>query len=148
MAYCTKADIQTEISDAELIGLTDDAKSGTIIDSKITAAIAKADGIIDSYCGQVAEVPFTAAPAVIKEHSKTIAIYYLFLRRHRIPEDRRKNYEDAIAHLKDIAKKVAALPPIEEADFEEQVKTTHTDDDRKITMGKDSDSSSGTLDNY
>jgi phage gp36-like protein len=148
MPYCLKTDIQKEISDAELIGLTDDAKTGAIVDEKITAAIAKADALIDSYCGGVAEVPFTTVPAVIKQHSITIAIYFLYLRRNRIPEARLQSYKDAIQNLRDIASGKAALPPTTEADFDEQVKTTHTGDDRKITMGKDSDSSSGTLDNY
>ena len=148
MAYCLKADIQKEISDTELIGLTDDAKAGTMDDAKITAAIVRADAMIDSYCGAVSEVPFSVVPGIIKEHSKTIAIYFLYLRRNRIPEARKKSYDDAIAHLKDIAKGVAVIGTTTEADFDEQVETTHTHDDRKMTMGKNSDSSSGTLDNY
>jgi phage gp36-like protein len=148
MAYSAKADIQKEISDEQLIGLTDDAGAGTIDDAKITAAIAKADGIIDSYCGQVATVPFTTIPEIIKQHSITIAIYFLFARRSAVPEIRRKNYEDAIAHLKDLSTGKAALPPTTATDYEDQVLTSHTEDDRKITMGKKSDKSSGSLDNY
>jgi len=148
MAYSLKAEIQKEISDDELIGLTDDVGAGTMDDAKITAAIARADAMIDSYCGQVAEVPFTTVPAIIKQHSITIAIYFLFTRRSVAPEVRRDNYKDAIKHLQDIATGKAALPPTTEGDVAEQVASSHTEEDRKITMGKSSDGSSGTLDNY
>ena len=148
MVYSVKTDIQKEISDAELIGLTDDAGAGTMDDAKITAAIARADAIIDSYCGQVETVPFTAVPEIIKQHSITIAIYFLFARRSAVPEVRRKNYEDAIAHLKDIATGKAALPPITADEVEENVSTDRTIDDRTFSTGKKSDGSGGSLDNY
>jgi phage gp36-like protein len=117
MSYSLKADIQKEISDAELIGLTDDAGAGTMDDAKITAAIADADALIDSYCGQVTAVPFTTVPAVIKKHSKTIAIYFLFARRSAVPENRAQNYKDAVAWLKDVATGKASLPPVEEGEI-------------------------------
>jgi len=148
MSYSLKADIQKEISDDELIGLTDDESAGIINDARVTAAIARADAMIDSYCGQVATVPFVVVPAVIKQHSITIAIYFLFARRSAVPEIRRKNYEDAISHLKDIAAEKATIGATTEADYDDQILTDRTSDDRKITMGKDSDDSSGTLDNY
>jgi phage gp36-like protein len=148
MAYSAKIDIQKEISDDELIGLTDDESAGIINDVRVTAAIARADAMIDSYCGQVATVPFTSVPAVIKQHSITIAIYFLFARRSAVPEIRRKNYEDAIAHLKDIAAEKATIGATTTADYEDQVKTSHTEEDRTFTKGKKSDGSSGSLDNY
>jgi len=148
MPYCLKADILTEISEEELIGLTDDEGAGTINDGRVTAAIAKADGIIDSYCGQVETVPFTVVPAVIKQHSMTLAIYYLYSRRSAVPEIRRTNYEDAMSHLKDIATGKAALAPVSADDYEIDVQADRTEEDRIITMGKKSDGSSGSLDNY
>jgi phage gp36-like protein len=148
MPYCTKTDIQKEISDEELIGLTDDESAGIINDDRVTEAIADADGLIDSYCGKVVAVPFVTVPPVIKKHSKTIAIYNLYSRRGVAPEIRRKNYEDAIVHLKDISTGKAALPPIEEADVSEEVQAARTEDDRTFTMGKKSTGSPGSLDNY
>jgi phage gp36-like protein len=148
MPYSIKSDIQKEISDQELIGLTDDEGTGVMNDGRITEAIAGADALIDSYCGAIAEVPFTTVPAIIKHYSITIAIYFLFLRRSQIPEARKKSYDDAIAHLKDISKGIAVIGVQTTADFNEQVKTDRTSEDRKMTMGKDSDGSSGTLDNY
>ncbi len=148
MAYSLKADIQKEISDEELIGLTDDEGAGIVNDARVTAAIAKADALIDSYCGQVETVPFVVVPDIIKQHSVTIAIYFLFVRRSAVPEIRRQNYEDAIAHLKDISLGKASLPPITEDEVSAEPQASRTEDDRTFSMGKKSDDSSGSLDNY
>jgi len=148
MAYSSKADIQKEISDDELIGLTDDEGAGIINEAKIIAAIARADAMIDSYCGQIETVPFVIVPPVIKQHSITIAIYFLFARRSAVPEIRRKNYEDAIAHLKDVAAGKATIGATTEADYDDQILASHTEDDRTFSKGKASDGSSGSLDNY
>ena len=148
MSYSLKADLQKEISDEELIGLTDDEGAGIINDARITAAIARADAMIDSYCGQVTEVPFTTAPEIIKQHSITIAIYFLYSRRGIAPEIRRKNYDDAIAHLKDISTGKASLPPVTEDEVSAEPQASRTEDDRIFSIGKKSDGSSGSLDNY
>lgn len=148
MAYSAKTDIQKEISDEELIGLTDDEGAGIINEARVNAAIARADALIDSYCGQVETVPFVAAPPVIKQHSVTIAIYFLYSRRSVAPEIRKENYRDAVAHLKDIATGKAAIGPTTEADYENQIKTGRTEEDRVFSAGKKSDGSPGSLDNY
>ncbi len=114
--YCTKADILTEISEEELIGLTDDESAGVVNDVRVTAAIAKADGEIDSYCGAVTEVPFTTIPPIIKEKSKTIAIYYLYGRRSAIPETRKKNYDDTVAWLELVAEGKVSIGTVAAAD--------------------------------
>lgn len=148
MPYSLKADLQKEISDDELIGLTDDEGAGIINDARVTAAIARADAIIDSYCGQVVTVPFVIVPAIIQQHSITIAIYFLYSRRGVAPEVRRKNYEDAIAHLKDISLDKASLPPVTADEVSAEPQASRTEDDRTFSIGKKSDGSSGSLDNY
>jgi len=148
MPYSTKADILAEISEEELIGLTDDESAGIINDARVTEAIARADGIIDSYCGQVETVPFTTVPPVIKQHSKTLAISFLFSRRSAVPETRRDNYKDAIAHLKDISTGKAALPIAGVDAGGDEVLASRIEDDRTFSIGKKSDGSTGTLDNY
>ena len=148
MVYSSKADLLTEISEDELIGLTDDESAGIVNEARVSAAIAKADALIDSYCGQVATVPFTVIPAIIKQHSITIAIYFLYGRRSAVPEVRGQNYKDAIKHLGDISTGKAALPPTTEADYEDQIQTSRTEDDKVFSTGKKSDGSSGSLDNY
>lgn len=136
MPYSLKANLLTEISKDELIGLTDDENAGIINEVRVTAAIAKADGIIDSYCGQVETVPFTTVPDVIKQHSITIAIYFLYSRRSVAPEIRKENYKDAISHLKDISNGKASLPPITEDDVSGEPQTSRTEDDKTFTKDK------------
>jgi phage gp36-like protein len=152
MPYSLKTDLLTEISEDELIGLTDDESAGIVNEARVTAAIAKADGIIDSYCGQVEAVPFIplvgGIPEIIKQHSITIAIYFLYSRRGVSPEIRKENYKDAIAHLKDISTGKAALPPITEDEVSEEPQTSRTEEDRTFSIGKKSDGSSGSLGNY
>ena len=148
MPYSAKADILEEVSEQKLIELTDDEDAGVVNDDRVAAAIAKADGIIDSYCGQVTAVPFTDVPPIIKQHSITIAIYYLFSRREAVPEVRESNYKDAISHLKDIAACKAALPPIADEDVADEPQSSKTDCDRVFSMGKRSDGSHGNLDRY
>ena len=106
------------------------------------------NGIIDSYCGQVETVPFTTVPAVIKQHSITIAIYFIYSRRSVAPEIRKENYKDAISHLKDISIGKAVVGATTEADYADDIQASRTEDDKVFSMGKKSDGSSGTLDNY
>jgi phage gp36-like protein len=115
---------------------------------KVTEAIAKADALIDGYCGQVAEVPFTTIPAIVKQHSITLAIYFLYIRRSMAPELVRTNYEDAIAYLKDISTGKAALPPVGEADVAAAPQASRAEGDATFSIGKKSTGSSGSLDNY
>jgi len=110
------------------------------------------NGIIDSYCGQVETVPFgsggAAVRAVIKQHSITIAIYFIYSRRSVAPEIRAQNYKDAISHLKDISTGKASLPVPGEDTLEDQIEASRTDEDKVFSMGKKSDGSSGSLDKY
>ena len=141
MAYCALADLKNQIPEEKIIGLTDDEGAGIINEARVTEAIAKADALIDSYCGQVATVPFVTVPAVIKQHSITLAIYYLYTRRAVAPELIKDNYKDAIKHLGDISTGKAALPPTTEADYEDQIKASGpeeeaTGEDRTFTKDK------------
>jgi phage gp36-like protein len=104
MAYCTLDDLKDQISEDELIQLTDDSGSGSVDMEKIHGAIASADALIDGYCGKHYKVPFSPAPPIIRDFSVIIAIYKLFARRQGAPEDRRTRYKDAVDFLKGVAK--------------------------------------------
>ncbi len=140
-------DIGSHINVATIAGNSTDTVY-SVDTAKVDAAIAKADALIDSYCGQVETVPFTTIPAIIKQHSITIAIYFLYTRRSVAPELVKDNYKDAIKHLQDIATGKAALPPITEDEVSAEPQTSRTKDDRTFSIGKKSDGSSGSLDNY
>ncbi len=151
MAYSIQTDIEEQISQDELIELTDDAGSGSVDSSVVARAIADADAEIDSYCATRYSVPFDPVPVIIRKLSVDIAIYNLFARRSvlKVPEERQKRYDNAIRFLRDIAKgwiSLGADAPSEPATG--KAKATRTKDDRIFTTGKTSDGSTGTLDSY
>ena len=148
MPYCTQTDIEKQIPATKVTELTDDEGTGAKVAERVTEAIAKADALIDSYCGAVEAVPFTVVPAIVKQHSITIAVYFLYSRRVGIPDHVEKNFNNAVSHLKDISTGKAVLAPTTSADVAASPQASHTSDDKKMTMGKKSDGSSGTLDNY
>jgi phage gp36-like protein len=104
MAYCTLDDLKDQISEDELIQLTDDDSTGSVDMDKINGAIASADALIDGYCGKHFSVPFSPTPPIIRDLSVIIAIYKLFARRQGAPDDRRTRYKDAVDFLKGAAK--------------------------------------------
>lgn len=150
MAYSAQSDLEEQISEDELVQLTDDAGSASVDSSVITRAVADADAEIDSYCGSRYTVPFSPVPVIIRKFSVDMAIYNLFSRRSlKIPEERQKRYENAIRFLRDLAKGLISLgadSPSEPSDGLPQA--TRTKADRAFSLGKTSDGSVGSLDNY
>ena len=104
MAYCTFDDLKDQISEDELIQLTDESGSGSVDMDKIDGAIAGADALIDGYCGKHHSVPFSPTPPIIRDFSVIIAIYKLFGRSPVAPDERRTRYKDAVDFLKGVAK--------------------------------------------
>lgn len=103
MAYCTQADILKQITEDQLIQLTDDSDAGVVDTAIVADAIAAADAIIDGYCAQRYTVPFGTTPSIINEISVTVALYKLFTRRaHAMPDLRKEQYDNVIKMLKDI----------------------------------------------
>ncbi len=149
MAYSAQADILEQISEAQLIQLTDDANAGAVDDSVCSRAIADADAEIDSYCGSRYTVPFDTVLPIIRKMSVDIAIYNLYARRKGAPEDRLARYNNAVRFLRDVARGLTSLgadAPAEPVDGLPQATTVKTD--RVFTTGRASDGSSGSLDNY
>lgn len=100
MAYSSLADIEDQLSEAELIGLTDDAAMGAVDADVVARAIADADEEIDGYIGSRVKVPLSPVPGVIRKYSVDIAVYNLYARRHSsMPEIREKRYENAVKFL-------------------------------------------------
>lgn len=153
MAYCTQNDILDQISETELIELTDDSDTGVIDTDIVDRAVDDADSEIDGYCNVRYTVPFSAenggVPNLIRKFSVDIAIYNLFARRHRVELDRKERYDNAVDYLKDVSKGVATLGTdavLSDADGGPKASTNILD--RIFTRGRLSRGSSGTLDNY
>lgn len=128
MAYCTLDDLKDQISEDELIQLTDDDGSGSVDMEKIDGAIASADALIDGYCGKHYSVPFSPTPPIIRDFSVIIAIYKLFARRQGAPEDRRTRYKEAVRFLEKVSEDKIKLGSATPA-------TTHTRNSVEIESG-------------
>ncbi len=114
MGYCDQDDIEKLLPAQELAELT--AESGDDPEVDVVAeAIAKAGAEIDGYCGVRYAVPFDPVPEVVRSLAADMAIHHLFSRRDQMPEIRRQKYEDAVKLLRDVAKGLASLGPLEEA---------------------------------
>lgn len=151
MAYSTQTDIEEQVSQAELIELTDDTGAGTVDISAAARAIADADAEIDGYCGARYTVPFSPAPAMIRKLSVDIAVYNLFSRRSnlKIPEDRQKRYDNAVRFLRDVSRGLISLGADAPAEPDSGLPQASTNrDDRIFTTGRPSTGKIGTLDNY
>jgi len=149
MAYCTFNDIKEQLPEDELTQLTDDSGAGTFDPLIVDRAIADADAEINGYCGERYTVPFDPVPAVIRKFSVDISIYNLFSRRQGADEDRRNRYRDAIRFLQNLSKGFVTLgvdAPVEIA--QDTVSVTTTKNDRIFSMGRSSDNSIGSMDNY
>lgn len=105
MSYCELADLEEQISEDELIALSDDAGAG-IVDVSVTArAIADADAVVDAYCQDRYTVPLTPVPAMIRRLAVDIAIYNFYSRRDdTAPEIRKDRYKEAIRFLEKVSK--------------------------------------------
>lgn len=127
MAYSTQTDLLNQLTEAELIQLTDDSSAGTVDAAKVTAAIARADGVIDAYAGGRATLPLLVSEQV-KQLSVDLAIYFLEQRRRRVRDQTEKTYERGIAFLRDVAVGKAALDqPTKTQATELDVKTPDRD---------------------
>lgn len=113
--YCGQADIiNLEMTEKELISLTDDNRQGQVGSDMVTACIERADAEIDKYIGSRYSVPLGTVPALIKGWSATIAAFYLHRNRgkHTTLIDR---YNKVLHDLKEVASGGLNIPGATEA---------------------------------
>ncbi len=111
MAYCDIDDLKDNISETELIQLTDDANADVVDTDIITAMIEYADELIDGYLRGRYATPLSPIPDMIKSLSVDLAIYRLFWRRskNQISDSMKDIYKQSIETLKGIQKGVIVL---------------------------------------
>lgn len=149
MAYSTQSDLEEQISQDELVELTDDAGSGAVDISVVARAVTDADAEIDSYCATRYSTPFDPVPVIIRKLSVDLAIYNLFARRSlKVPEERQKRYDNAIRFLRDVARGLISLGADAPETSLDQPQATRTKDDRVFSIGKSSAAETGSLDTY
>lgn len=140
MSYCTLESIKERIPEKVILQLTDDDRLGVIDQTKVAAAIARADTEIDAWCGSRYQVPFVVVPPVIVELSADIAVYHLYARKaEKVPESRAADRKNAVKLLEQFAKGtvslgVAQLPPAASEDI--QVRPTVRTPERIFSSDK------------
>jgi len=104
MSYCTQDDLLQQITEAELIELTDDAEADAVDADVVTRAIADADATIDTYCQGRYTVPLSPVPAMIRAVSVDMAIYNLLSRKNEeVPKTRAERNHNALRFLERVA---------------------------------------------
>lgn len=102
MPYCTQDDLLKLIPELELSQIT--AETGDVSDAAVVSeCIAKAAAEIDAYLSVRYVLPLTDVPAQVKHLAVDMAIYHLYSRRSIESPVRAKNYDRAVAFLKDVA---------------------------------------------
>ncbi|MDF1592593.1 MAG: DUF1320 domain-containing protein [Desulfobacterales bacterium] len=151
MSYCTQSDIEKQIPEEILIELTDDDGAGVVDTDAVDRAIADADEEIDAFVSMQYGLPFESTPGLIRRMSVNLAICNLYARRPHldIPESRKDRCSADRKLLEQVAKGTLKLDePDPTKDADGGVETTRSKSDRIFSIGRGSDSSTGTLDNY
>ncbi len=149
MAYCIQTDLLEAISEDELIDITDDVDAGVVDSDAVARAIADADAEINTYCAVQYDVPLALVPDIIRKVSVDIAIYNLYARRRGAPEDRKQRYDNGIKLLKSVAAGTVSLGVgTPDPDDEGGPEATQSGSDRIFTIGRNSKSTFGSLDNF
>lgn len=102
MPYCTQDDLLKLLPEAEMAQLT--AETGDVPDAEVVSeVVTKAEAEINAYLAVRYVLPLDAVPAQVKHLAVDMAIYHLYSRRGMMAEVRGKNYDKAVAFLKDVA---------------------------------------------
>lgn len=108
MAYATQDDIVTLYSEDALY-VADRDGDGVVDGGAVTRALVSASGEIDTYLAVRYRLPLVEPDAILTQYCVDIALYRLAGSRDVLSEEHRRRYEDALKHLKDIARGAAAL---------------------------------------
>lgn len=103
MAYISKEDLKTRLSEDYLLQIADDDGDGVPDDQLINDAIDQAQSEVDAYLGTRYEVPLSDPPQVVKKLTADLTIYYLHARKDNLPDTVQKLYEGAVKLLSLIA---------------------------------------------
>jgi len=110
-AYCTPQNLIDRVGEAEVAQLAP-LSPGMIDTAKVQRACDDAGDLVDGYLRKRHTLPLTAVPSILTKFSVAIARYELHLGGDRQPTDQvRRDRDDALAWLKDVANGKADLPP-------------------------------------
>jgi phage gp36-like protein len=138
MSYSSLSDILEQLSEAELIRLTDDASTGAVDEQVVARAVTDADAEIEAYLGERYTLPFLPVPPLVRKLSVDIALYNLYSRRLAAPEPRERRYQEAKGLLREAARglvKLGAEAPAETA-AQDLPEATTSEAERTFTLGR------------
>jgi phage gp36-like protein len=111
MSYATLADLIERASEAEIRQIADRDRDGTPDPDVIAAALSDADNMINGYVAARYATPLVSVPDLVVTWAVSIARYVLH--RNGPPEHVKRDYDEAISSLKDVSRKLIALPVAE-----------------------------------
>ena len=91
--YIDLSDIETAFSESELTELSTDGSEVLKDDTLINKTIDQSESLIDTYLSAQVAVPLSNPSAFIKGAVVSLVKYYLFYRRHHVPEAVQLEYE-------------------------------------------------------
>lgn len=95
---------QSDLGDTDdLVQLTDDDQTGSVVGSQVTLAISKAEGEVNGYAASQYSIPISPVSDLVKSWCVTLAVYHLHLRRKRVPESVMSEVEMVRRQLRDLA---------------------------------------------
>ena len=109
-AYAVYRDMLERFGRLELLQLTDidpDAPVTEPDEAMVGKALADASELVNGYVASRYSIPLVPVPDPVRRWTCVIARYYLH--RDNAPERIRKDYEDSVAALKDVAKGAIVL---------------------------------------
>jgi phage gp36-like protein len=110
MAYCAKSDLVERFGSPELAQLTDESAATSTDDGEIAKACDEATSLIDAYVAARYTTPLSPVPTVVRKWACDIARKFLWKDRAGPDSVVTRNYEEAMAQMKDVAKGIAGLP--------------------------------------
>ncbi len=108
MSYATLADLIERAGDAEILQVADRDGDDVADTPVIEAALSHADNIVNGYLATRFTIPLTAAPPIVVTWAVAIARYHLH--RDGAPDYVVRDYNNAVAALKDAARGIVAVP--------------------------------------
>lgn len=112
--YITRVDLLTQLTELQLVQLTDDEKNGVANDGRVDKAITDAEAECNGYFATKYKVPIedtvgSPLPQLVKKLATDVAVWNLWRRRQRVPDDVSKAYDVARETLQQIAKGLVTL---------------------------------------
>lgn len=114
MAYIVQSDLDQYLSDQVLVQLTDDDNTKEVNPSIVSECIQGAEDEVNGYLARQYDTPLASPPGIIVEITTILAVYRLYLRRQRVPEDVTNMVVDARDKLAMIQSGTMLLPGTEE----------------------------------